>query len=227
MFELSPEKNGTWHERVLLSFDYKDGAAPYGGLVFDSVGHLYGATEYGGTNQHGVVFAMKRGSNGAWTEYVLHNFNQATGDGFAPYDGLVIDKAGHLYGPTLYGGNGWGTVVEVGQVLGKWREKVIHSFIYGQDGINPYGPLALDASGNLYGTTWQSLVNNVGGAGIVFELSQTSPNVWEETILHNFVNPGDGGNPYSGVALDSAGNVYGTTYAGGVSGSGIVFEITP
>lgn len=228
VFELSPGKNGSWHERVIHSFDYTDGSGPMGGLVFDPVGHLYGTTETGGTLQHGVVFAMKRGSNGTWTEYVLHSFNSATGDGWAPYAGLVIDRAGHLYGTTLYGGNTEsGTVFEVAMVNGKVREKVIHSFINGQDGIDPYGPLAIGASGNLYGTTWQSLVNNVGGAGIVFKLSQTSPNVWQETILHNFVNPGDGGNPYSGVALDSAGNVYGTTYAGGESGGGIVFEVTP
>ncbi len=227
VFELSPEKNGTWQERVIFNFNYTDGSAPYGGLVFDSIGRLYGTTEYGGTYQHGVVFAMKRGSNGAWTEYVLHNFNPATGDGFLPYAGLVIDKANRLYGTTLGGGNGWGTVFEVALVNGRVREKVIHSFIDGQDGISPYGPLAIDASGNLYGTTWQSVVNNIGGAGIVFKLSQTRPNVWQETILHDFVSPADGGNPYSGVALDGAGNVYGTTYAGGGSGGGVVFKITP
>ena len=95
------------------------------------------------------------------------------------------------------------------------------------DGLYPYGPLALDSSGNLYGTTWDgALIGNQAGAGIVFELSQTQPSVWQEKILHNFVNPDDGGNPYSGVAIGSAGNVYGTTYAGGVGG-GIVFEITP
>ncbi len=109
---------------------------------------------------------------------------------------------------------------------GQWGETVIHDFTSGQDGIYPYGPLAIDASGNLYGTTWQSLIGNVGGAGIVFKLSRTSPSVWQETILHNFVSPGDGGNPYSGVALDSSGNVFGTSYYGGV-GAGVVFEITP
>jgi uncharacterized repeat protein (TIGR03803 family) len=226
VFELSPQKNGTWVERVIFNFNYTDGSAPYGGLVFDSVGHLYGTTLYGGTYQHGVVFAMKRGSNGTWTEYVLHNFDSATGDGWAPYAGLVIDKAEHLYGTTLYGGNSTGTVFEIAMVNGKVREKVIHTFINGQDGIFPYGPLAVDSSGNLYGTTWQSLIGNVGGGGIVFRLSQTSPTVWQETILHNFVSPGDGGNPYSGVALDSTGQIYGTTYAGGI-GAGTVFQIAP
>jgi len=227
VFELSP--GSAWLEQVILSFNYTDGAAPYGGLVFDASGRLYGTTQYGGAYQHGVVFAMTRGSNGSWTEQVLHSFDPSAGDGWAPYAGLVIDKSGRLYGTTLYGGNnGSGTVFELADVRGRWQETVIHNFTNnGQDGINPYGPLAIDSSGNLYGTTWQSLVNNVGGAGIVFGLSQTKPSVWQEIILHNFVNPGDGGNPYSGVAMDTAGHVFGTTYYGGVfPGTGVVFEIS-
>ncbi len=98
VFQLS-KKNGIWREQVILSFNYSDGAAPYGGLVLDSSGFFYGTTLYGGTYQHGVAFAMKRGSNGAWTENVLHNFTAGFG-GWAPYAGLVIDKAGHLYGTT-------------------------------------------------------------------------------------------------------------------------------
>jgi hypothetical protein len=138
---------------------------------------------------------------------------------------LAIDQAGHVYGTTIYGGNlGSGTVFELAKVDGEWQETVIHNFGAG-DGIYPYGPLAMDAAGNLYGTTFQSLVGNVGGAGIVFELSTTTPSVWQESVLHNFVSPGDGGNPYSGVAIDGAGHVYGTTYAGG-GGSGVVFEVT-
>ena len=168
---------------------------------------------------------MRRGANGVWSANAIFVF-EAGFPGWAPYAGLVVDKAGHLYGTTIYGGNlGSGAVFELAQVKGVWQETVIHNFGAG-DGIYPYGPLAIDQAGNLYGTTFQSLVGNVGGAGIVFELSMPKPSVWQETILHNFVNPGDGGNPYSGVALDCAGRVYGTTYAGGVA-AGIVFELTP
>src|SRR5258708_10955072 len=152
VFQLSPGANGTWLEQVILSFNYADGAAPYGGLVLDSTGVFYGATNSGGTYQHGVVFSLKRGSNGAWIESVLHTFNPSTGDGWAPYAGLVIDKAGHLYGTTLYGGNGSGTVFELAHVNGNWVETLIHNFTQ-QDGINPYSPLVIDASGNLYRTT--------------------------------------------------------------------------
>jgi uncharacterized repeat protein (TIGR03803 family) len=226
VFELSRQKDGTWLEHVILSFNYTDGGEPYGGLVFDAHGNIYGTTQSGGDYQHGVVFALRPGSNGTWNEQVLHSFDPSAGDGFEPYAGLVIDTAGHLYGTTL-GGGANGTVYKVANVNGSWQDTVIHSFnpYNGGDGIEPYGPLAIDTSGNLYGTTWQSLFNNVGGAGIVFGLSQTKPNVWQETVLHNFVNPGDGGNPYSGVALDSTGHIFGTTYYGGVS-AGVVFEIT-
>jgi uncharacterized repeat protein (TIGR03803 family) len=227
VFELLPQEDGTWQEQIILNFNYTDGAAPYGGVVFDAAGRLYGTTRYGGDFQQGVVFTMQRKSKNVWIETVLFSF-QAGFDGWAPYAGLAIDKSGHLYGTTLYGGTqGSGTVFEMAKVQGAWQETVIHNFTaYGEDGINPYGPVAIDATGNLYGTTWQSLMDNVGGAGIVFELSKTKPNVWQETILHNFVNPDDGGNPYSGVAVDSAGHVFGTTYAGGVS-AGTVFEIIP
>jgi hypothetical protein len=73
VFQLSPGDKGTWLEQVILRFNYADGAA-YGGLVLDSTGAFYGATNYGGTYQHGVVFSLKRGSNGAWIESVLHTF---------------------------------------------------------------------------------------------------------------------------------------------------------
>lgn len=199
-------------------------------MVFDSSGHLYGTTQYGGDFTHGTVFELKRQQNGTWEETVLHSFDP-TADAFNPMDGLVIDKSGRLYGTALYGGDDWplGAVFEVQLVNGQWQESVIHSFEATGDGQSPYGPLALDSQGRLYGTTFGSIVNGVGGAGIVFQLTRTTSDIWQETILHQFgVDPGDGGNPYSGVVLDSAGKIYGTTYMGGSSpGTGVVFRVTP
>jgi uncharacterized repeat protein (TIGR03803 family) len=230
VFELLPNPDGSWQETVILSFDYTDGGEPYGGVVFDSAGHLYGTTQYGGAFTHGTVFELERQHNGTWKETVLHSFDPDNGDGFNPMAGLVISKSDHLYGTTLYGGDSdWGTVFELQRVKGQWQETVIHSFSENNDGISPYGPLALDSKGRLYGTTFGSIVGGVGGAGIVFQLTLTKSNVWEEAILHQFgVESGDGGNPYSGVVLDSAGNIYGTTYMGGSPpGTGTVFEVTP
>jgi len=122
VFELS-RKNGVFQERVILRFDNTDGSGPYGGLVFDLHGNLYGTTQYGGTGQ-GVVFRMTRGANGVWSVRSIYNFSAGAG-GWAPYAGLVIDKAGNLYGTTIYGGNlGSGTVFELASVQGKWRRPV-------------------------------------------------------------------------------------------------------
>lgn len=229
IFELSPEPDGTWQETIIYNFDYTHGGVPLGGLVWDRSGNLYGTTEYGGNYQHGVVFELKHRPKRQWQEIVLHTFVPGAADGYLPQCGLAIDKADHLYGTTLYGGDSdQGAVFEVMRVKGAWQESVIHSFSDVNDGINPYGPVAIDSAGNLYGTTFQSVVGGVGGAGIVFQLS-LKKKLWLETILHQFgVNPGDGGNPYSGVVLDSSGNIYGTTYWGGNSGgTGVVFEVTP
>src|ERR1039458_2924493 len=228
VFELSPDPDGTWQENIIFSFDYTHGGAPYGGVGFDRAGHLYGTTQYGGDFTHGTVFELVRQPNGTWEETVLHSFDP-TADAFNPMAGLVIDKSGRLYGTGLYGGNDWplGAVFEMQLVNGQWHESVIHSFEATNDGQSPYGPLALDLQGRLYGTTYVSYVNGVYGGGIVFQLTRKS-NVWQETILYQLdTNAGDGGNPYSGVVLDSAGNIYGTTYGGGNHGAGVVFEVIP
>ncbi|HXM64160.1 MAG TPA: choice-of-anchor tandem repeat GloVer-containing protein [Terriglobales bacterium] len=228
VFELLRGASGKWQEKILHDFNYANGASPLGGLVFDSAGNLYGTTEYGGHYTHGTVFELELQPSGSWKENVLHSFNPGSGDGFEPYSGLVIDSSGRLYGTTPACFLGWGAVFQVQQVNGHWKETLIHIFEVNNDGESPYGPLAIDAAGRLYGTTLQSFVNNQGGAGIVFRLSRTKGHGWSETILHQFVHAGDGGNPYSGVVLDSTGNIYGTTSAGGGSqGHGVVFEVEP
>lgn len=222
IFKLIRNSNGTWAEKILHSFNYTGGGEPRTGLIFDLKGNLYGTTQYGGPYQHGTVFRLSPTLRGGWSFGVLHSFNPTTGDGFEPYSGVTIDAAGNLYGTTLYGGYGWGTVYRLSVSAGKWRESIIHNFAYGNDGINPYGELIIDTAGNLYGTTWQSLFGSTGGAGIVFKLTRTSSATWSETVLFNFVN-GGGGNPYSGVIFHK-GILYGTTYAGG-TGFGVVYKL--
>jgi uncharacterized repeat protein (TIGR03803 family) len=151
----------------------------------------------------------------ARTFTVLYNFTGGA-DGGNPYAGLVRDRAGNLYGTTLQGGVNvyWGTVFKVTR---KDNETVLYTFTGGDDGGNPYAGLVRDAAGNLYGTT------AYGGAdhnnGVVFKVDTSGT----ETVLHHF-SCGDGCNPLGVLLRDKAGNLYGTTPAGGASG-GVVFKV--
>lgn len=257
VFELVRGANGKWTERVLYSFQGgKDGTTPYGGLVIDSSGNLYGTTDSGGGGSNcgasgcGTVFELVHDADGTWKEKVLHRFNRA--DGAVPQTGLVIDKAGNIYGTTYFGGAGntcydpgsgetsCGVVFAVmPNGRGKWTEKVLHSFNYknGKDGSNPFlVALAFDANGNLYGTTG---VGGTGqcydyngdliGCGTIFELRKGSHGRWVEKILHNFESNGNGGSYPAGLIWDSKGFFYGTTVAGGNLNCdcGTVFKLTP
>ena len=100
MFELTPTAGGGWTEKVLHSFNRRHGrGGPFGTLIFDAAGNLYGTTLYGGTYGYGTVFELTPGAGGGWTETVLHNFGYGK-DGAVPYAGLIFDAAGNLYGTT-------------------------------------------------------------------------------------------------------------------------------
>ena len=142
------------------------------------------------------------------------------------FSGLVFDVSGNLYGTTFTGGTyNEGTVFQLSpDEDGAWHERVLHDF--NNDGVDRTGPisgLTFDAAGNLYCTTSGG---GTGCFGTVFELESGT---WTETILHSFVDNGrDGAGPWAGVVFDSAGNLYGTTVAGGGgSGCGTLFEIIP
>jgi len=213
-----------------------DGEFPQSRLIFDTTGNLYGTTPLGGIYNSGVVFELTPQAGGGWTEKILYSFMNNGIDGITPYGGLVPDASGNLYGTTSAGGTyGDGTVFELTpQVGGGWTEKVLFSF-NGTDGKEPYnGSLIFDTAGNLYGTTAYGGAFSTLSGGTVFELSPASDGTWTETVLHSFNNDGvDGYTPYSGLVLDSAGNLYGTTAVGGTLsrcppiGCGTVFELTP
>jgi uncharacterized repeat protein (TIGR03803 family) len=197
-------------ETVLHSFTgAPDGDNPFAGLVADSAGNLYGTTVTGGASGAGSVFKVE--PNGK--ETVLYSFTGL--DGALPFGGLVRDSAGNLYGTTQAGGaNFFGTVFEL-DTTGK--ETVLYSFTGGSDGATPYAGLVRDSAGNLYGTTSQGGMDNIG---TVFEVDTTG----KETVLYSFTGGTDGGLPYAGLARDSAGNLYGTSSN---YGWGAVFKITP
>jgi uncharacterized repeat protein (TIGR03803 family) len=169
VYELSPQTNGSWTESILHSFTgtASDGCYPQAEVIVDHKGNLYGTTQDGGlgpcTSGCGVVFELSPPAQegGAWTETVLHKFNNTNGAN--PYAGLAIDSTGALYGTTAAGGNGpcepkgagCGTVFRLtppSKPGGAWSE-IFYSF-QGPDGENPFANVILDESkGVLYGTT--------------------------------------------------------------------------
>jgi hypothetical protein len=249
VFELSPPqtKGGQWTYTILYSFKGgKDGYLPFGDLVFDGKGNLYGATYFGGGKgttcdpdyQYcGTVFELSppKIKGGAWTEKVLHHFAGGT-DGKNPNGGLLLDSTGAIYGTTPIGGNqdcnfghveiGCGTVFKLSPTPQKgeaWTEKIIRRFTGGNDGAGPNGGLIFDAKGSLYGTA--------AGAGsrlngVVFRLAASEGENWTETVLYSFTGGADGFNPGSGLIFDSSGNLYGTAL-GGVASRGVVYRLRP
>jgi uncharacterized repeat protein (TIGR03803 family) len=210
VFEL-PAGSGTI--TTLASFDsFTNGASPTGGLVLDSSGNLFGTTSSGGAANEGTVFDVQAGSN---TITTLASFNGTTGSN--PLAGLVEDQSGNLFGTSSNGGGSdAGTVFEV--PAGSGTITTLASF-NGSNGSYPYyGSLVLDSSGNLFGTT------SSGGAandGTVFEVAAGSNTI---TTLATF-NGANGQSPYAGLLEDKRGILFGTTYSGGGSGDGTVFEV--
>jgi uncharacterized repeat protein (TIGR03803 family) len=230
IFKLDP----TDVETVLYGFTGgADGDNPLAGLLRDAAGNLYG-TAGGGTSGNGVVFKLS--PSGA--EKVLYSFTGG-GDGGKPTAGLIEDLAGNLYGTTTYGGIGCGNygcgtvfkLIRCGSEPSGYEFKVLHRFTGGADGGFPYASLIRDAAGNLYGTTYSGGSSSLSGT--VFKLSPDGT----ETILHRFTGGADGAFPQAGLIRDSAGNLYGATFAGGLEHSrcgyvgftscGVVFKVSP
>jgi len=231
VFKLA-RSSGGWTETVLYSFTgQSDGLNPYGGVVFDNAGNLYGTTLYGGdvnpplSYGYGVVFKLTPSGSG-WTES-SYMFQDGANDGGLPFAGPTIDSAGNLYGTASVGGDlncSWQVYAGCGTVFQGFAPSAIYSFTGSGSFGSPPGPeaqLAVDAAGDMYGTTLQAGANRFGS---VFKLAQGTDG-WTYTSLHDF-NTADA-DPLSSVAFDSSGNLYGTASYGGAYGAGVVWEITP
>ncbi|HXM20108.1 MAG TPA: choice-of-anchor tandem repeat GloVer-containing protein [Terriglobales bacterium] len=201
------------NETVLYRFKGKaDGKSPFGSLVRDSAGNLYGTTMKGGAADAGVVFKV----DAAGKETVLYSF-KGTSDGKTPMAGLIRDAAGNLYGTTEYGGASGAGVVFKLDTTGK--QTVLYPFTGGADGANPIASLIRDAVGNLYGT---AVHGGASGVGVVFSLDTTG----KQTVLHSF-DKTDGEFPSAPLFRDADGNLYGTAEGGGAFDGGVVFKLTP
>lgn len=172
VFKLTPGSGGTWTFSTLYAFQGQpDAAFPYGGLIADSHGNLYGTTYYGGTNGAGTVFRIGPTAGiGGWRDTVLYSFRGGA-DGGNPTSTLVFTSAGRLYGTTSMGGDSGcdcGVVFSLTPVgSNRWSESVLHTFGTHPDGAYSYYGLTPDAAGHYFGTTAAGGNQN---QGVVFEL---------------------------------------------------------
>jgi uncharacterized repeat protein (TIGR03803 family) len=221
------DANGTYS----IIHNFQSSAQP-NPLYEDSAGNLYGTTQIGGQNGHGLMFLL---TNGSWDETVIHQFCSQTNcsDGGTPYGRLTMDSSGDLIGTTSAGGkNGWGNVFEY--TTGA-QYNVLYNFcsvgVYCSDGALPAAGVNIDSSGNLFGTT---LTGGYGssGFGTVFELAYANGN-WTESVLHKFcrrINCPDGAHPATSLIMDPSGSIYGTTHGTADYGGdtyGTVFKLMP
>jgi hypothetical protein len=247
VFQLVPPSapGGAWTENVLYSFKgNSDGASPYGGVILDQAGNLYGTTDGNFETTFGTVFELSPPATqgAAWTEAILYSFKGTT-DGCGPNGKLVLGANGVLYGTAVQCGGtqnicffGCGTVFEIVPPAvegGAWTEQTLHTFHGGTDGAQPENGLVADAKGDYYGAT-QAGGACVGGTqecGTLFKLlpPAVAGAKWTEGIIYTFTGGTDGETPVGAVILDKSGNLYGATRMAGdpTCSCGTVFELTP
>ena len=224
VFVLTPSVQAQTYN-VLYNFtNGSDGATPIAGVTLDRSGNLYGTTLAGGDRGFGTAYRLMH-SGTSWIFSVLYTFQgftQFSQDGGNPYARVTIGPDGALYGTTHSGGDGQGcrelhgcgTIFKLqpksGGIFDPWQETVLYQFgTY--DGSDPlYGDVVFDREGNLFGATRN------GGAYVLGAIYELTPNNggWTESVVHSF-DGADGSTPLSGPTLDPAGNLYGTTSAGG------------
>jgi hypothetical protein len=213
VFELTPDGNGGYTYNIIYSLTGEiEGAFPTS-LAIDTKGNLYGTTILGSAeavSYYGAVFELSKNLNGNWIVSNAYDFTGFT-DGEKPEGGVVVDADGNVYGttPSSEGGDPQGTVFELQLIDNQWFEQTLYTF-NGPNGAYPWGGLVMDKQGDLYGTA-KSGGTGLPAGGVVFKLHKTA-NGWAETTLHNFSGgANDGFGPQGNLALDAAGNIYGTT----------------
>jgi len=208
-----------WNESVLYRFaGSTDGGTPVGTLALDASGNMYGATYAGGDTGGGVAFELAR-SGGTWTQSVIYSFDTPS-DGLQPASTLTFDASGNLFGVAASGGaHNFGTIYKLapGGLFG-WSISDIFDF---DETLYDAGDLLRDSAGNFFGATG---VGGEFGDGAVFELSPAGGG-WNLQVIYSFEQSGFG--PGGGLAMDVAGNLYGTTTYQGAFHSGTVYKLSP
>ena len=211
---------GTLSTIAALNSYNMNGGYPSAGLTADASGNLFGTTGGGGALGYGTVFVIPKTAGGYGTLSMFATFDNTNGN--SPYAGLIADASGNLFGTTRYGGSlGYGTVFEIPKTAGGYGTlSTIASFAL-TNGSGPYAGLTVDAAGNLFGTTQSG---GASGYGTVFEIPKTAGGYGTLSTIVDFTFT-NGASPSSGLTVDAAGNLFGTTQSGGATGNGTVFEI--
>jgi uncharacterized repeat protein (TIGR03803 family) len=228
IFELQPQSNGAWKFQVLHQLGKNSTLSQQSPFTRDSKGNLFAATVVNpDQNPQSAIVELSPMADGKWSYQTIYTFG--AGDGSLP-SWLIVDASGNLYGTTTLGGIGNGGIVfELSRgASGQWTETVLYSFSSSPYSGEPDG-LVMDASGDLFGTTYFGGDCSVGS---VFEL-QPGTNGWTYSLLHSFCGYPDGNAPEGGLLIDKAGNLFGVTTLGGTgcgvqsTGCGTVFELSP
>lgn len=224
VFQLSPATGGGWTETAIYAFQGgTDGEVPFGGVIFDAAGNLYGATNFGGAHSLGTVYELSPVAGGGWSEQVLYSFAGGA-DGANPNGGLVFDSAGNLYGTTGAGGGAQnlGTVFQLSPVSGGgWTESVILKGTTSRGG--GFGGSVLVDGSNLYVT---APIGGSSNAGSIYRLTFAT-GLWRAGVIYSFLGGADGSQPVAGLTFRGTGHLFGTTESGGAFGIGTLFELTP
>ncbi|HEX6503110.1 MAG TPA: choice-of-anchor tandem repeat GloVer-containing protein [Terriglobales bacterium] len=224
LWKLTRSASG-WTQSVIHTFTGgEDGSGPGSGLTLGENGTLFGMTPTGGANGQGVIFQLRSATNGTWKFTVLHAFTGGS-DGGGASAGRLLRYKGSLYGVTTTGGaNGQGVVFQLTRTAGIWQFKTLYAFQGQPDAGFPYGGLAVDSNGNLYGTTYYDGANNLGS---VYELTPQPDGTWKEAVLYSFQGGRDGSGSIGNLVFTNTGAIYGTTSAGGAScDCGTIFKLT-
>jgi uncharacterized repeat protein (TIGR03803 family) len=250
VFKLVRDASGTWQETVLFAFNrIGKGVFPWGTLIEDANGALYGVTSGGGVpttdldanggiiRYGGVVFKLTppARSGAGWTETALYKFMGHSGkfvsDGARPRS-LISDGAGGFYGTTDGGGDYYGgTIFHLTPPLKRglpWTEAILHSFNGPTDGLTANGPLILDAKGNLYGTAQNggTFVGDSLYGGTAFMMSPGSGGSWTFSVLHRFNCQVDGCAPGAPI-MDASGSLYGTISGFRAGVGAVIYKLSP
>jgi hypothetical protein len=214
VFELSPRSNGTWQEKVIYRFAAQTGTNAANPLVLDSSGNIFGS-EWGNATSYGFVFELSPNGKGGWREQTIHTFG--TGSDARYISPIIMDAKGNLYGMGNEGGTyNEGVIFELTPSGSTWTDTILYNFNCHSQ-YNPCYPsatLTLDGEGNIYGESNDT----------VFKFSTATQRMKTlASLTSNTLGYPEG----FGVALDNAGNLYGSTYDSGLYEEGTLFELSP